>query len=407
MIKKTRRQKKEQMQGNWWMEKNSYNLPNLLLRIFLKITNYLPQKYKHKLVYKTGQFILSISRIFYIISRKTTELYQIDGTEKYSNKKLTLFIASNKETRIFFSQFLFNTVLNEVNLGIFSYKKIHKKIIQQEGKYDIAIIKTDFFYQSFFQKNNYVTLPEHINFIKNIPDTIDELIINFSTELREEIDQYTHQNYTYEISSDYKKFVLFYYQMYKPYIQWKHHSTAKIVSFPSIQYLYQSGAKILFVKHNDQIIFGGLFIQIKNDIITYYASFMQNKFKYLEKGVTSLSYYFLMRYAVENKISSIDFGTASPFINEGIFKFKSKWNMTIQHSSPVISQLYSLRFKSNSTSTRSFLLHNPFIMCKEKNLILQVFSQDSNGSRLEKKKHINTLKGLTDIHFTTTRDFIK
>ena len=406
MIKNSRKQKKKQMQSNWWMEKNSHNTPNLLLDAYLKITQFLPTKWKNKLVYQTGQIILSLSRIYYILARKTTELYQLEGIEKYSNKKFVLLIGSNKETRIFFSHFLFNKLLNERYLGFFSYKKIHKKIIKQQGTYDLAIIKSDRYYQSFFQKNNYVLMPELISFTKILPNTSDKLSSSFTIEIQNEINHCLQLNYTYEICSDYTYFTLFYYNMYKPYIQWKHHSTAKIVSFQTIKYLYQSGAKILFVKHNDQIIFGGLFMRVKDNIITYYAAFMKDKFDYLEKGVTSLSYYFLMEYAINERIKSIDFGTASPFINEGIFKFKSKWDMTIQQPSPIVSQIYSLYFKSNSTSARSFLLHNPFIMYKDRKLIGIFFSLDYQENKLEKKKHINTLKGLSDIYYTTPRDFL-
>jgi len=395
----------ENLHGYWWLENQQNSLSKIIFHLILRISIHLPASTKHDFLTFIETLALFISRLTNIFSIYRLPLYEYEGIEKKSNKKINILISADKESSDYFQNLVGKNMKLKNDFGNLSLFKI-LKIIKENKNYDMAILKTDIFYQKYLNHHKYLTLPEYVSFNFSQKSSVNNILTSFSQEIIDELNKDNRSETTYEISTKLNDFIMFYNKMYLPYVTWKHHSNAKIVTFSSILFLYHQGGKILFIKEKNEIIFAGLFLERKNTIKTYYAAFMQDKFEYLKKGVTARSYYYILKYALKNNKLSIDFGTARPFINDGLFKYKSKWGMKLQLSPPGISQIYSLKFKNNSVSVRNFLSSNPFIFLEKKNLIGIYFIDKKNKNSLHKKTHSNNLKGLSDIRFTSPRDFL-
>ena len=165
-------------------------------------------------------------------------------------------------------------------------------------------------------------------------------------------------------------FSFFYTHIHKPYIKWKHQHSQRIASPLTIQHLALRKAKILFIKHKKEYIFGGIFTIESNMIKTYYAGLMKGKYDHLHNGIMALSYYSLINEAQKQHIPSIDFGTAHPFLSSGLLNYKLQWNMHITKTSPYFSDIFAL--KTNSTIFQELFSQEPFFYNKNNSLTLAI-----------------------------------
>ena len=391
--------------GYWWLVKQANTLSRIILTSISNISNHLAIGTTKVILNFLQKLAFLTSRLINIISINKLQLYQYEGIEKFSNKKINILLSLDDESKNFFKNLIGDKFKLQKEYGNLSLKKINKIIIKNSS-HDIAIIKADLFYRKYLQRHGYHIIPEYISFSSYPSSTIENIMTTFNQEVIQELEKASAYQLTYDITSNYNDFKNFYQKMYLPYINWKHQSHAKIASFSSILFLYHQGAKILQIKENNEIIFSGIFIERKHSIKTYYAAFMQGKYDYLKKGVTALSYYYLIKYAYNKNKKSIDFGTARPFITDGMFKYKSKWGMNIELSPPGISQIFSIKFKTNSASVRSFLLNNSFISLENNELIGNFFIDQKENKSMQNEILTNNLKGLSDIRYTTTREFL-
>ena len=144
------------------------------------------------------------------------------------------------------------------------------------------------------------------------------------------------------------------------------------------------------VNLNEKEIFGGLFLVDRNKIITNYAGISDGYFNHLQNGVMALSYLLMIQHAKDIGCSKIDFGTTRPFLQDGLYKFKRKWGMNVEITSPFFSDIFSIRILSESKAMKSFLHNNKFFYLSNKklkktNAELLIKSSDNQG------KYVNPL----------------
>jgi hypothetical protein len=223
----------------------------------------------------------------------------------------------------------------------------------------VFIVKSDRFYQGYYQKKGCIIIPDYISFHLDTSEDLNKIIENTSEEIKEDLDKAKKTGYIYEIRNDSEILELFYYQMYLPYTKWKHQHSKKIASYATIRHLAAQGAQLLIIKHNDDYIFGGMFIKHGSELKTHYAGLMTGKFKHLHNGIMALSYYFLIEIAKNYHCSSIDFGTASPFFHDGLYQYKNKWRMRKEPSSPFFSDIYVVKILKKDSSFTDFFSTHP------------------------------------------------
>lgn len=396
---------KERRHGYWWLEAQINPVSKLLFNAAIGCSKNMPKPLKNWVLDFLEYCFTTLSRLINIGSVRSISPYQIEGIEKHSNKKLHLLIAADNETIKYVTKSIFNKILTEEKLGFYSLKNISNKIKNKDIDFDIALIKSDIFYNQFFKGCGFITMPEYVSFEMDITHPNEEM---YSKDITYNLELLKNNDFTYEISSDREKIVLFYNQMYRPYITWRHGSTAKVATLESILYMFHRGAKLLLIKENDEYIFGGMFLIKKNHIKTYYAGFMEGKYDYLTRGVTALSYYYLIKFAKEHNMRSIDFGTARSFMNDGMFIYKLKWGMHIKKSAPEISQMFALKFNKNSIPVRNFLMNNPAVFFENKGLKAIIFKSSERKDKHIVDVDVNQLKNsMSHIDFITPMDFLE
>ena len=350
---------KSNLLDKWWFDQQNKSIFEEILWLPLKISELLPfplSKYYIKLVDNLG---LVFFRLLHVFSSKFSSNYLIEGNEKQSTKKIRILYNGNPNSLEF--------IIKRFYTRSYQIKKISKnkgKIISnQKNKYkqqpDAIIKKADMFYRAYFQRKGYITIPEYITFLLNTTRSLEQIINGVHSDIRNDISKAQNTNYTFEVRDDIKTFDFFYFKMYLPYTCWKHKKSNRIASYATIRHLQAQGAELLLIKHKKEYIFGGIFHKEKNIMKTYYAGLKDKKFNHLHNGIMALSYYYLILIAKKKNCKYIDFGTAKPFKDDGLYKYKNKWNMKIVQSSPFSSDLFAIKIYKNKSSFDNFITHHP------------------------------------------------
>ena len=356
----TLREIKDNLLHKWWFDRHNRSVFEKILWVPVKICNHLPfpfNKYFIKIIDRIG---LLIFRFFHILSTLFSPYYLLEGIEKQSTKKIKILYKGNPSSFKFITNRVYQNSYKIKRLSKRQGKKICKK---KENNYkekpDVFIIKSDMFYQSYLQKKGHIIIPEYVTFLLETTRSIEHIINNVSIDTQKDIKKAQHTNYSFEVHSDRETFDFFYFQMYLPYTQWKHKKSDRIASYATIIHLQAQGAELLIIKNDKDYIFGGIFHKEKNIMRTYYAGLKKNKFSHLHNGIMALSYYYLITIAKKRNCKFIDFGTSQPFIDDGLYKYKKKWNMEIVQSSPYSSDIFAIKIIHNQFIFDKFITHHP------------------------------------------------
>ena len=347
---------KKNFNSKWWYHQEEISIFEKLLLITTRIGEQLPSFFQKIFIQSIDILGLWFFRISTLIVSFFASYYLFEGVEKKSKKKYSILYKGNPQSITFFTDLFFKNkdCIQKID------KKIGKKLLKKsnmisEKNPDLIIKQSDLFFSSYHQKKGCIVIPEFVSFIF---DTSTPLSNNNDT-ITQDIKKANKTSYSYEIRNDRKIFEIFYYKMYLPYINWKHKGKERIASYATIRHLEARGARILLIKHDSEIIFGGMFLKENEIIKTYYAGLMEGKFSHIHTGVMALSYYYLIEIAKELGCTQVDFGTARPFLDDGLYKYKNKWQMNIRQTSPFFSDIFAIKIINNPSVIDEFISTHP------------------------------------------------
>jgi hypothetical protein len=356
------------LKTRWWLVGEQDTIRYKILRDCTETCCYLPKPIRKRVFSILNDFVLILSRFFSILSQMSLIAYQVSGKEKHGRGNLTILFIGDEPIFPYISSILFSEepkIEKYFNIHLWNYKK---KINQIHSDINAVFIKSDRFYSSFFEKQGYKVIPKWISATLDISEPLENVYKKFSKSAKEDIRKIKKYSYTYEISQDPDKLNLFYYKMYLPYISSRYGKFGKCLNFYSIKHYFERGSKILFIKLDNEYMFGGLFLKKKDKVYASYAGVMEGKFDYIKKGVIAGSYYYLIQHSKKIGANLIDFGFCKPFVNDGLFSYKRKWGTRIEKTGNENTEIYSFKVLNENKGIRNFLTNNPFISL-EKNQI--------------------------------------
>lgn len=350
---------KKNIWGKWWYLHSGKNAIEYFIIVTAKIGNILPRFLEKPFIRSIDTLGLLCSRLVNVISFLFPSYFYLEGIEKNSKEQVRILYEGNPEAIEFFTDLFFSEAPSSKPLTRKQGKKLQKKKNMEYQTIDISIQSSDVFFTGHLQNKGRIIIPEHVSFILDTSQSIDEILIRIDSDITKDLKKAKKTSYHYEIRTDSKAFRLFYFQMYLPYLTWKHKGSHRTASFATILHLAEQGAELLFIKHKEDYIFGGIYLKENTKMKTYYAGLMKEKFSHLHNGIMALSYYYLIEIAKEKECKSIDFGTARPFLNDGLYVYKNKWNMNIIQTSPFFSNIFAIQIMNNHSIIDQFISKNP------------------------------------------------
>ena len=348
------------LNSQWWLIDEKNTAFEKIISDFTNIICHLPKPLRKRAFTLIDKSIFRISRLLLVLNQVFLKGFIISGQEKHSGEKITILFISNKDLCPYLKSILFLNnpkIQDSFKINIFNYKKRINKI---KSKLDGVFVKCDRFYSGYFEREGFTIIPEWIAMKLDISEPLDDIYSNLSKGAKEEIRKIKKHGFTYEISQDKNMLELFYNKMYIPYITHKYGELDSCANFYAIQHLFERGSKILFVKLDDEYLFGGLFLINKNKVSATYAGVMEGKYDYIQKGSIAASYYYLIQHSKEKGADEINFGTCRSFLNDGVFCYKKKWGTEIDKMGNFYTQVYSFKNLSEKPGIKSFINNNPF-----------------------------------------------
>jgi len=354
-----------------WRQHNPKSISYKILNSFINICcKYLPIPVR-KHIFSYINVITPISlRMFTLINRLYFSTYLITGKEKHTQAKMRILYCNHKKLNPYIRNILFYEEPNYEKKGKMFIWKIRKTC--DKTNVDAIIIKSDMFYSGYFEKQDYMIMPEWVSMSLNLNRSLEDLKNKvFSHNVRREIKKASKNNYSYKIYQDIDKLNEFFYQMYLPYNKKRHGESALISNFQSIRFLFEINYKLMMFKQNNDDVSGWLFLLKNKRFRAKYLGILDDKTYLLKKELGAASFYFSIQWAKKQGANVIDFGATRPFLNDGSFIYKKKWGTTIQRAEKnVFFNIYAIKKFHEGKGINSFFQKNPFIKLEKNRLMI-------------------------------------
>ena len=133
-----------------------------------------------------------------------------------------------------------------------------------------------------------------------------------------------------------------------------------------MKHFLERGYELMLTKIDGEYA-SGLLFNIENNLLTLkYTGIMDGKMHLRKKGLGATTIYFSLMLAKKKNATSCNFGVCKPFLNDGLYRYKIKWNPRINKARKLYYyNTFSLKICKNSKSIQQFLKNNPFIFLKD------------------------------------------
>jgi hypothetical protein len=307
------------------------------------------------------KFALQVKNFFLFLSQIVQETYLVSGQLNGADTRI-LYVG--RRSRLPYILKLAGLDDAEVRrTGRVYWGNIRKKVVCAAENADIALIESGNFFSEKAQKEGFYLIPEWVKFFLPVPDSVEDLDRRMKKDLKNEIRRIRKYSYSYEITRDPDKLVYFYHRMHVPFISNRHAYLPYIHDFSLFKRILRKGV-ILFVKGNGDYLSGNILLLRNRRLWVKWTGVIDGSPEYLRRGVIDASEYFTIKWAIQKKFQTIDFGLSRAFFSDGVFRYKKKWGMALSHYS-LNSMFFGLKVCRESKGVKNFLEKNPFVFYQD------------------------------------------
>ena len=354
--------KPQSPKGHWWAYTSEEGFNQRVFRSVVdRCCSDFPQPLKAVILALLASLGLWLLRVAMILCQCTLPVFFLQGQERTSKKPLTLLYSGDETSIPFLSSLVHHDTPQISSRGLLHLWNIRRILRNPIHSVDAAIVKCDRFYGGFLEKKGFIIIPEWVTMVLDTSPPFDDLHRNFSKSAKEDIRKIKRQGYSYEVTHDLDKLHLFYQDMYLPYAHWRYGPSAVCTSYAAIRLLFEKDNLLLLIKHNNEYVCGSPFSVKKDTIIATYAGVRKGHYDEVKKGLGAAPYYFLILWAKNHNINTINFGKCRPFLRDGNFQYKKKWGTVVKPSTSTYDGIFAFQPRSNSHAMKQVLINNPFL----------------------------------------------
>jgi ribosomal protein S18 acetylase RimI-like enzyme len=291
----------------------------------------------------------------------------------------------------------------------FTRKNLKTEFTRCARDFDAVIVDAGFDYLSrnLGQQDDIYFIPHWVVQKNDSFLGLNDFSGNKNCAAHEDIRMVKKSKYEYLFTKSQPLLEFFYENMYSPYIKKRHKNEASILPLEKIKKHFRNGG-LLLIKDNHKFISGSV-IELKNNILhPYCMGLLNGDEELLKKDALTTLYYFYFLLAQEKGIHTVDLGMSRPFLNDGVLRYKKKWNTNIEFNKKRCN-IYAFKISSFTALIKSFLLNNPFIEIEGNGLKGNIFTDSPiapNEEELNKKYMLRGLSGLK-VSVLNGKDMVK
>jgi hypothetical protein len=220
---------------------------------------------------------------------------------------------------------------------------ILKKLKTFHNKYGIVNVQDSNLAE--LNRNLFVMQPDFIVLEIPLPETYDEYLKSITNDARNNLKKVQKIGFTCSVCKDKKWVNTFYDDYYVLTMVDRHSEDAAIISKKEMNFIVDHpGAEFVKLFLDGKCVAAALTIFTENKYFCQKIGYLNGDFSLLQKGIVTAIYQFRIQRAFELGCKKIILGGTPPFLENGVFKYKAKWQA---------------RFCINEYFTENYLLLNP------------------------------------------------
>jgi hypothetical protein len=218
-------------------------------------------------------------------------------------------------------------------------------------------------------KSQILRIPRFVSLVVDLPDTIEEYFNNLPTNRRRQVRQAIDRGYRVEYTRD-SIFCREFIQAYNlPTVQNSHGDegiTTKETEL--IKLLQESDTEIMKVLKGDKCILAGICINEGHAYRLYKVGWLNGDTRWVKEGAHTFHIWQAIIRARELGLSKLDLGGTPPFLDDGVFNYKMRWNARLNTKRRTLGE-HCLLMNPGHPAVQSFFQRHSMIVYDSVNRI--------------------------------------
>lgn len=323
---------------------------------------------------------------------------------------LNAYEVRDKDLRItFFSKKLYEKLLLDKILG-YDYRarlirRFRRKHLQKEFTFasknsDIVIFDGNYpvAHRSLSKIEGITFIPHWVDQVNSSFGSLEDFTRRKHRSAYEDIRIVKKSGFEFVFSRSAELLLFFYENMYLPFVDNRFPQERMASGFKEIEQSFKKGGLAL-IRLNGRFLSGTVLELVNETVHPMYTGVLNGDVTLLKKEVSTALYYYYFLLATQRGFSCVDFGFSRPFLNDGVLRYKSKWNSHLEFD-PTQINIFACKISRLSPTIKTFLLNNPFITLEDGKLVGNIFIENGTEVNKEELSDKYFFNGLACIRFT-------
>lgn len=300
-----------------------------------------------------ARFVDPVARLFHT---SFPEAWLLEGVEKESGQPLKVLLFGDRPPFNYTALTIFKELPGDQSLGRTVFWRWRS--LMRRHRADLFYGESTLFLALRLAKRRGFCLPEYVDaMVPTAPSAFSRSSGLIWLKTRKAIEE---KGWTLRISKDENDFLRFYHDQYVPTAMRKFEGYRYLMPLSEMTTLFRIGF-LLQICAGDRVLGSILAAERKRDIwFAYFGGAPGSSGDSLE-GVQSAAYYFAIQHGRDRGRTEVNFGSASPYFQDGVYQHKRQWKARFQYL-PQSGRCYWFVPNLERNSVRRYLNRRPFIV---------------------------------------------
>lgn len=302
---------------------------------------------------------LQAKRFISLVRHGTLELYRLEG--EYSGNPMRVLVAEDGSTLNYVRSLIFTNEPVTSHIGTIS-TFAGPSLAREDA--DLVIAGANHMLLGTYSNQGFHLVPKWIRLFVpiwdhpyemfNRPD-LDRATRKYFRRLARTIET---MGYSFDVTIDPDWFDYFYYRMYLPYAQRRHHDLAVVHSYDRVLQNFSRGMGVTIMQ-NKKPIGGGIIIREGKTVSFRHMGMVDGSVEASRDGASSAMDYFVVQFGYSRGCDQMNFGHTRAFTSDGVLRYKLTWQARVENDDDAVS-VFAVSAPGTTPQALKFMSDNRF-----------------------------------------------
>jgi hypothetical protein len=229
-----------------------------------------------------------------------------------------------QEARSWFGSLLFPDGFSESELDSVRPWRLGRYVKDLKEKKDLVVVEVNRLLSRQIERDPCWHIPRWLRLTIPIPSSWDEMKLCLRKSTLTQIRAVKNRPFRFDVSREPQAFREFHDQLYVPFIAARHKESAIYYQDDQLFSYFQKGLLLRIWEENQWV--SGALLRVKGRQARCFVMGVRNGDPaLLTRHALKAVYYFMVHWAMEEKLTSLDMGRTRPLFEDGVFRQKRKW----------------------------------------------------------------------------------